>query len=249
MIQIDRWKPGPAYLSRFLSVKRWLPKIGNGLQILEVGCGESNFACWAAKQGFSVTAIDLSEKSCLVQRERAKKLGLSIDVLCTDEVPKFHSFDFLCALEIIEHVADDIRILRDFRKALVKNGTLILTVPAKMKKWSKFDEQAGHFRRYEKQELIDKLFETGFGQFKIVSYGFPVMSVTHWFEKTIRKNEKISESEIVRSQKSGGSEFGFRKRKWLIRLAGLFFFPLISAQYFFYKTDLGEGYSVRGKAI
>ena len=38
-----------------------------------------------------------------------------------------------------------------------KDGLLILYVPASMKAWSQMDIDAGHYRRYEKKEIINKL--------------------------------------------------------------------------------------------
>lgn len=246
MVQTNAWKPGPAYLSRLMITKRWLPLEGNGLHILEVGCGESGFACWVAMRDFSVTAIDICEHSCLVQRQRSQELGLPIEIFCTEVIPTSRFYDFVCAFEVIEHIKDDISTLRDFRRALTKGGTLILSVPANMRKWSKFDELCGHVRRYERHELLEKLECSGFGQIEIVSRGFPIVNIVHKLDTLIRRNDPVMGNTTARSQSSGG--VGFRKVEWLIRPLGFTLYPLIAAQCLFYNTDLGEGYSVKAVA-
>ena len=63
---------------------------------------------------------------------------------------------------MIEHLPDDLSILRDLRKLLVPGGYLILTVPAHEILWSCFDIEACHYRRYTTSDLAAKLIQTGY---------------------------------------------------------------------------------------
>jgi SAM-dependent methyltransferase len=74
----------------------------------EIGCGTGNNAIWLARQGFSVTATDLSDKAIAMAKEKGASQGQDIDFvsanILVDPVPGapfafafdrgcFHSFD------------------------------------------------------------------------------------------------------------------------------------------------------------
>lgn len=63
---------------------------------LELGCGTGTNAVWLAKQGFEVTAVDLSPLAISNARERAASDGAKIDFVCADvlNLPDLGSFDF-----------------------------------------------------------------------------------------------------------------------------------------------------------
>jgi len=69
------------------------------------------------------------------------------------------SFDLVCAFDVIEHVEDDERALREMLRICRPGGHILLTVPALMSLWSEHDEINHHFRRYRSFE-IEKLFTT-----------------------------------------------------------------------------------------
>jgi SAM-dependent methyltransferase len=72
------------------------------------------------------------------------------------------SADLLSALDVLEHLDDDMRGLREFHRILKDNGLLLLTVPAYRFLWSEHDEALMHRRRYVASELHVKLTCTGF---------------------------------------------------------------------------------------
>ena len=57
--------------------------------------------------------------------------------------------DLIFSSNVLEHIEDDLQIMKSFNRALKNNGTLFLFVPAKMILWTKLDEIVGHYRRYE----------------------------------------------------------------------------------------------------
>jgi hypothetical protein len=64
--------------------------------------------------------------------------------------------------DVIEHLADDLAALRQAHNLLSANGKLLLTVPAHMNLWSYSDKFAGHYRRYEYNDLAERLQSAGF---------------------------------------------------------------------------------------
>src|SRR5207245_10634643 len=51
---------------------------------IELGCGSGTNAVWLAKQGFEVTAVDVSSAAISRARERAASEGGKVSFLCGD---------------------------------------------------------------------------------------------------------------------------------------------------------------------
>ena len=89
------------------------------------------------------------------------------DVRC---IPfKDEEFDLVMALDILKHIEDDDRCLREIHHVLEKQGKLIVTVPALPSLWSIQDKLLHHHRRYEESELFEKLRSAEF-QVELSSY-------------------------------------------------------------------------------
>lgn len=75
-------------------------------------------------------------------------------------------FDLIYSLNVLEHIQNDKEIIQKLSTHLNTNGEFRIFVPAKMELYSSMDKAVGHFRRYERDELI-KLFTLS--DFKIIS--------------------------------------------------------------------------------
>ena len=71
-------------------------------------------------------------------------------------------FDSIVCLNVLEHISDDLKALKNSQKLLKEGGTLVLLVPAHKILFSNFDKTLGHFRRYTTGELTHKLKSAGF---------------------------------------------------------------------------------------
>ena len=70
--------------------------------------------------------------------------------------------DLIFSSNVLEHIKDDLQIMKSFNRTLKENGKLYLFVPAKMILWTKLDEIVGHYRRYEISDLKSLALQTGF---------------------------------------------------------------------------------------
>ena len=61
------------------SLVRWLPHFPKDGRVLELGCGPGRNAIYLARQGFDVTAVDLSSEALSWARERMEERGVSVD--------------------------------------------------------------------------------------------------------------------------------------------------------------------------
>lgn len=69
--------------------------------------------------------------------------------------------DLIFSSNVLEHIKDDLTVLRDMKAQLTEGGKIFLYLPAKMFLWSKLDEDVRHYRRYEYSEIIIKCEQVG----------------------------------------------------------------------------------------
>jgi SAM-dependent methyltransferase len=72
------------------------------------------------------------------------------------------SFDLVGLFELLEHVEEDERLLAEVARITRPGGHLILALPLNMSLYNSWDKYAGHKRRYEPDELRDKITRAGF---------------------------------------------------------------------------------------
>ena len=102
--------------------------------------------------------VDASERAV----DSLRKAGASADVGTIDDLPfADRSFDLVCAMDIIEHVEDDVGALSELTRVLASHGTLLISVPLHQSHWTAFDEFVGHCRRYDPDRLIALLAQFG----------------------------------------------------------------------------------------
>ena len=84
-------------------------------------------------------------------------------IQCTDlkQVPAA-SIDHAILMDVLEHVEDDVGLLRDVGRILTPAGHVLITVPAHQILWSGHDEFLGHVRRYDRSQLVDAAGRAGF---------------------------------------------------------------------------------------
>ncbi len=96
---------------------------------LDLGCGEGGDAIWLARQGWQVTAVDISGVALARAQEHASDAGVSVDWQKRDLVADFPagSFDLVSAqfLHFWEEF-DRERILRDAAAAVAPGGILLI---------------------------------------------------------------------------------------------------------------------------
>jgi len=85
----------------------------SGVRVLDVGCGGGLLAEPLARMGAEVTGIDLAPAHIEVASRHAEEAKLAIDYrLAPVESLEGEVFDLVCALEVVEHVADQARFLK-----------------------------------------------------------------------------------------------------------------------------------------
>ena len=71
-------------------------------------------------------------------------------------------FDTVTCINVLEHTADDVGALRRAHALLQPGGRVVIFTPADGSLFGSLDRGIGHQRRYEKEELVEKLQSAGF---------------------------------------------------------------------------------------
>jgi SAM-dependent methyltransferase len=80
-----------------------------------------------------------------------------------EDLPGDRNWNAVVSINVLEHIKDDELELKNYHEHLRKNaGVLCLFVPARMEIYAEIDRDFGHFRRYAKPELREKLERAGF---------------------------------------------------------------------------------------
>ena len=243
------WVPAPRFILRRERVLKNFHKLKPG-KVLEIGCGPGTISNELGEMGFDCLAVESSQKAFDIAKYVNEK---SRNVEISKKLPaKKSEYDVLMAFEVLEHIEKDRDILQDWSKYILPDGLLVLSVPAHMSKWGDTDVWAGHYRRYEKKELISLLENTGFEIVKFESYGFPLSNLIeplrnyHHSKKLKEFNAKSEHDMKVRTGESGVSRSAESSifplfARWPVTWIMAFFMKF---QNLFLDMDLGTGYLV-----
>jgi SAM-dependent methyltransferase len=72
-----------------------------------------------------------------------------------------NTFDFVSALDVIEHIEEDEESLQELGRVVKSGGRVLITVPAYEWPWSPHDDQNNHKRRYTLTQMRQKLKSSG----------------------------------------------------------------------------------------
>ncbi|MDR2039932.1 MAG: class I SAM-dependent methyltransferase [Bacteroidales bacterium] len=155
---------------------KYVPK---DAKVLDIGAGIGTFAKKIASKGYSVHCIEPDPK----QAGEIQKGGLSASLSVSDI--EDNSVDFIYSLNVLEHIENDDEILVEWAKKLKPGGLILIYVPAFNVLYSSFDKAVGHFRRYRKKMLKNKVSNAGLQIVKAKyadSIGFFTSLVYKWID-------------------------------------------------------------------
>jgi len=138
--------------------------------ILEVGAGVGQMLrdIIAICRPASTTAIEPDPR--FAARLRHACPGTRVIEGTIQDLPPAGGFDAIIAVNVLEHIEQDTAELSFWRQHLRPgSGQVCLLVPARPEIYAPIDADFGHFRRYTKDELRDKLAAAGF-RIKYVRY-------------------------------------------------------------------------------
>lgn len=187
-----------------------------GRRVLEIGAGMGNLSKFLVDREFALLTDHDPIYVSFLRRKFRGYPNVKIEFL---DLNKFkaadyrdYSFDTIFCFNVLEHIEEDQRVLKELSAMLSPGGNLILLVPAHSSLYSPIDKNLGHYRRYIKSELQSKIKTAGFvekdcvfwnwvgaiGWFiygrlfrrgyitKVATQGFRLVSGLRWLEKHTR---------------------------------------------------------------
>jgi SAM-dependent methyltransferase len=153
-----------AILESFLTgiidrLRKGLAKAGTqNFRILDVGCGTGANLEMLAQFG-AAEGVDVSDDAL----EFCRKKGLTAQKGLAETLPyPDETFDVTTALDVIEHLDDDIAGLREMHRVTKTGGYSLIFVPAFMWLWGVQDDVSNHRIRYTKKQIVERLEKAGF---------------------------------------------------------------------------------------
>lgn len=155
-----------------------------GASNLELGAGHGTLTALVA-QGRSVVATERSAAGrSVLSRRFASNPQVPSVIADLSDLPASATFDCVYSANVLEHVADDIALIKQSAAILRPGGHFVAVVPACGWLYSPFDAAVGHCRRYGSADRIRLSAElaTGTSPLKLVTYRpFNPVGAVGWF--------------------------------------------------------------------
>lgn len=133
-----------------------------------MGCGWSLTASRLAAAGAEVVGVDLEIPAIVVVSDGVLLLRGDYLELCSTR----GQFDWVVALDAIEHFEDEGSVLSALAASTRPGGKAVITVPVFDWLWTSYDDQNRHFRRFTSRRLCHVLENGGF-EVNRAGYPFP----------------------------------------------------------------------------
>tara|TARA_Y100000310_G_C20703195_1_gene832028 strand:+ start:2948 stop:3715 length:768 start_codon:yes stop_codon:yes gene_type:complete len=132
-----------------------------GDKVLDIGCGNGFLLGILSKKGIETFGIEPNKD--LIKLAKNTNPRLKIFEGYAHDIDKIkHKVDTITIIDVLEHIEDDKLQIKRMHNHLNESGRLIIVVPAFQLLYGKRDENLGHYRRYSKKEIIQKLSKIGF---------------------------------------------------------------------------------------
>jgi len=145
--KIHWWWEGRRSLIEMLLNSRKLSKI------LDIGCGTGETLSFL-KNTYPKTklyGVDILGSAVKFTKSRGLK---NIYKTSANKLPfKDNYFDAVLFLDVLEHIKDDDKAIKEAKRVLKKKGVIIITAPGLKFIWSDHDTKQGHYRRYTRRDV------------------------------------------------------------------------------------------------
>lgn len=166
--------------------------------VLEVGCGEGYGTFYLSKNVKKIIALDTDKSIIEKAKEKYNSKNIEFREYNGENIPyEDNLFDVVISFQVIEHIRDDRKFVKEIHRVLKKGGKYILTTPNRKlrlkngeRPWNRF-----HIREYS-VEMLEKLLSPFFNS--ITLYGVDTITEIKKRElKRVEKNRKLAKVDIL----------------------------------------------------
>lgn len=225
---------------RFDAVQRLLP--GDVRCVLEIGAGMGSAGALLAER-FDYVGLEPDPVSYEIAVERVGRAGTVLNETA-EEFDPGERFDLVCAFEVLEHCEDDRAALMGWLRHVRPGGYAMVSVPHGRNHFGPWDRKAGHYRRYDRADLLRTFESVGLESTAAVAYGFPLGSATSAIRDVVARRERRSATFEQRTASSGRQ---LQPPAWAGGATRVVSAPFRLVQRPFSSTSLGPGIVARGR--
>lgn len=174
--------------------------------VLDVGCGTGEYSIYLAEKGLTVTGIDFSEYAVKTAQDKCTGMQNGTANFFVGDISTFtttRKFNLIVLSEVLEHIDDDIAIVKKFAGFLKTDGHILLSVPFDNALWSSEDVLAGHVRRYDHQRIHSLLENAGLHKVKSICYGFPMLKLMWMIKIRLLRTRVLSNRQKMKTKTPG----------------------------------------------
>ena len=237
---LTSWAPMPRYLLRRFIVRNVIRRL-KPRDFIEIGAGTGEMAKWMSGRKMAGTVVEIS--SAAIQMLHARLHETDVKIYAGESTKLSEQADLLLSMEVLEHIKDDRAALKDWFRLTRPGGQIIISVPSRPKLYSIEDKLVGHYRRYERREITEKLESAGFRNPTILSYGFPLTLLLRRLRIFLvsRKQRRFQDQRSMSERTAAsGVERDWVWLRWILN--DLVFLPFLLLQLLFLRLDWAEGY-------
>jgi len=169
--------------------------------LLEVGCGSGIVLAELRRRAPGLRLVGGDAYEVALELAAAHLDGVELLQIDGRDLPFDGEFDAAAALDVIEHVDEDERVLAELHRALRPGAGLLVAVPQHPWLWSAVDEWNLHRRRYTRSSLIRKLERAGFSALRVTSFVsllLPGMALARVFQRNRSTVDPCAEMRLPR---------------------------------------------------
>lgn len=156
---------------------------GDKIKVLDAGCGFGQYSYFIAKKfkNAQVVGVDINErriKDCARFTEEEKIENLKFEFADLTKLNYHAEFDLVLAIDVMEHIEDDVKVFENFYNAMRENGLMIISTPSNFGGSDVHSDEEESFieehvrQGYDAGEIKSKLESVGFKNVKVkYTYG------------------------------------------------------------------------------
>jgi 2-polyprenyl-3-methyl-5-hydroxy-6-metoxy-1,4-benzoquinol methylase len=172
--------PAQAYRRQLIFSLLDLEGSGQGTRVIDIGSGQGDMAAaiHARFPSAEILGLELAESGVNVSRRKIPSARFVQRDLLDESQPGIDQRGWathaVCS-EVIEHLDDPVRLLRNARAYMSKGCCLVLTAPGGP--MSAFDKHIGHRKHWRPREIEIVLRDAGYTPEHVTGMGFPFFNL------------------------------------------------------------------------